>query len=836
MTRRILFNGITVFICISLSFSGCKKAPIEKITKKPVKKNKTIPTTISVKPENAIIVVPSKIEGNPKQVSRLTKLYKVASEELQKHFKLITGSDIPIVDDGNVPPGKYPFYIGIIPADDKKPIVSQESRWVITPKGACFYGDTEGYGTGAQYAIYAFLETQLGIHWVEPGDQGIVFKKQSPLVLKFGNFNWIPKLMFRAIRQAYRIDKRKTRTIPSSLIPFKELYPTIAENNKKAEEDILWKKRMRMGGSRPGGGHSFTKWWDKYGKTHPEYFALNKFGKREPVEARKTEQTNEFVKICPSNPEVAEQIVADWLPLKARRKYVGALLNDGNNNFCECENCKKLDVLLKGEKFGEHVTDRYVYLANSVAKKVKKHRPDACVAMYAYLASIWPPRKLKVEPNVVVQVVPYVIPLDLDVTEEVIGGWQRAGAKMIAFRPNYHTKYHPFPLPLGIEKQMFDVFQLAVKNGCISADYDSLVGNWDLTGMADYVLAKSMAEPDKPFEHWEEQYCSAYGAAAEDAKKYFRYWREEVWEKRLKPNLKKIATTGRHGNFARGLAWAIHSHYIRSFKPEGCNEYYNEKDFDITDKILLQAASRDLTPEQKKRVEQLILINQHSRLEFGAMYYRGSKGYEYSKKLLAFRKKYRSVLNVNWLSFLYCERVWGDICNLRLAKYLEKYPLPWIKTPFKWRFKMDPKNVGLKEKWQEKNWEETKDWKPIRVNVHWSNTYESPHIELKKKLKDYDGIGWYSFRIQTPDEMKGRKILLYFGGVDDSCWVYVNGKFAGKHISKKPADKNAPFEIKIDPFIKWDAETQHIMVRVEDLGGKGGVHKETWIVSKKSEQ
>ena len=62
-----------------------------------------------------------------------------------------------------------------------------------------------------------------------------------------------------------------------------------------------------------------------------------------------------------------------------------------------------------------------------------------------------------------------------------------------------------------------------------------------------------------------------------------RYWRREVWDGRLRPNLHRLADAGRYGNFARGLAWAIHSNYIKGYKPEGCAQYYTDADFDRTD-------------------------------------------------------------------------------------------------------------------------------------------------------------------------------------------------------------------------------------------------------------
>ena len=799
---------------------------------------------VTVAPDRAAIVTPAleELDGDEKNRLRVHALYEDAAVELQKHLHLVTGVEIPIHEQSESPSNVFLFKIGMTPDSDTAEFADQESRWLVTSDSACFYGDDAAYGMSVHNAVYDFLEHQLGVTWVEPGDSGIVYPRRPQLTLRPVSQRWVPKLMFRKIRQCYR--KRKEEVpLPERFVPFPEFFPSLEENNRKTDEDARWQRRMRMGGNRPGGGHAFPTWWDRYGATNPEYFALNKFGKREPVELPKgPKASREFIKMCPSNPGLAEQIVKNWLPKKDRQKYVNAGLNDGVENFCECENCRKLDIRL-GDDPGEdlppgtfvspegeytHLTDRYVYLANAVAREVRKHREDAMVAMYAYLTTLRPPRELRLEPNIVVQVVPYVIPLDREITEEIIGGWYKAGATQIAFRPNYHFKYHPMPLPIGIEKEMFDVFQLAVENGCISADYDSLMGCWNLTGMADYVLARAIADPGKDFTYWEDRYCSAFGNAAEDIREYFGYWRDQVWEGRLKPNLDRLVTAGRHGNFARGLGWSIRHDYIRGYKPEGCDQYYTESDFDHTDRILQNAAARELTPEERRRVEQLVLINRHSRLEHGAMYYRDSKGYTCARDLLAFRTKHRTDMNMAWTGVFYVEDVWGDVCNLELVKQLGKYTLPWIKTPFKWRFEMDAQDAGLKEAWQEKSWDETADWKPIRVNVYWSNTYESPHVELKEQLKEYDGIGWYSFRFQTPTEMKGREVFLYFGGVDDSCRVYVNGALAGDHME----DGDTPFEIRIDQAVDWDAEYQHVMVRVEDLEGPGGVHKPTWIVSR----
>jgi hypothetical protein len=580
-----------------------------------------------------------------------------------------------------------------------------------------------------------------------------------------------------------------------------------------------------MGGSRPGGGHAFCTWWKKYGKTHPEYFALNKFGKREPVPLPKKSQTDQFVKICAANPAVADQIIADWRPRSKVRKFVNAGMDDGTENFCQCDKCKKLDVPLKGERFADHLTDRYVHLANAVARRARKIRPDAMVSMYAYLSTLYPPRKTRVEPNVVVQVVPYVIPLETGITERILGGWKKMGATMLALRPNYHCKYMTGCIPLGVEKQMFDVFQNAVKNGCVSADYDSLTNNWPITSITDFILASAMADPSKPFDYWKNKYYSAFGAASKDVGRYFDYWRKELWNKRLLPNIQKICDKGGAGDFTRGLFWSL-------------GDYYKLSDFDKAGAFLKKALEKKLTKVERARIKELLLANEHAKLTFQAITAKPADKCEFAKTLLAFRRKHKKELPLQWLGVFSMELGNGDLTGFKLSKTMKGYLKPWLKTDLFWRFTLDPEDVGLKKKWQNKTWTDTTSWDKLRTDRFWERqfafdekcTLSKPVADL---IKRYDGIGWYATRISVPADWKGRKIFLRFGAVDESCWVWINGKKAGEHIYKLKNDWKTPFEIEIDKLVDWKKDKQTVMVRVEDKGGVGGIWRPVWLVSKK---
>lgn len=129
------------------------------------------------------------------------------------------------------------------------------------------------------------------------------------------------------------------------------------------------------------------------------------------------------------------------------------------------------------------------------------------------------------------------------------------------------------------------------------------------------------------------------------------------------------------------------------------------------------------------------------------------------------------------------------------------------------------------------------DWHDFRTDRTWENQFAADDpielpAEMAKVITSYDGIGWYATRVGIPPELKGRRVFLRFGAVDESCWVYVNGKLAGQHLYVKTNDWKTPFEIQIDGAIDWNEERQLVIVRVEDRAGLGGIWRPVWLVSK----
>ncbi len=772
--------------------------------------------TIPVK--ESVIVLPA--SPTPSQLA--------AADELETHLALITGRKPERIAEGGDAKERFAFHVGVTPPEEKNAVFEgNEARWLVDERGAYFYGDQGKDRRGVFFAVDEFLMKACGVRWIEPGDAGIVYQEKKVLELPVSSGRWVPALEFENIRPGGR---PSDTPLPDYLKPFQEFNTPIAERIRQSDDVRFWlRQHLRTGGLKhPGYGHAFVKWWDLYSKTNPEYFALNKYGQREPElyddpKGKKPEwsaRDKMFVKICPSNEGVSEQILGNWKKAGMPQK-INVCMNDMNFGFCRCEKCMELDGHKPEDFSNTHVrgvTDRYVYLANKIAREARRLRPDAEVVMYAYDEALIPPRFQKVEENVLVGIVP--TSLDLADIGNLFDGWRKAGTRKFAMRPNFHTVVATYILPSGIEKHMLDIFQVAYKAGGRATDYDSLTSFRRPNGIMDYVLARSFMNPEKSFSELEAEYCDSFGNAAPEMRDYFRYWRENVFEKKIRPHLKEILAAGKADNYNRGLCWNL-------------GKYYSEKDFDEADAILKKAAAIPNDPRSAERIRQFILANEHARLTFRAIVAADGAKLGAARKLMDFRTANKDKMTgLNWIGIFWFEILAGDITGVKMASDFKDYA-DAVPTPAMWNFKLDPKDEGRAGKWFESPSGIYGKWESIPTGDFWENTKkETVSPDLFGKIRDYNGIAWYAAALKIPPAFKGKKVFLYFGAVDEACWIYVNGKEAGKHLFLRKYDWKVPFEIEITSFIDWSKAKQDVVVRVEDKGGVGGLWRRVWLVTK----
>jgi hypothetical protein len=136
-----------------------------------------------------------------------------------------------------------------------------------------------------------------------------------------------------------------------------------------------------------------------YYDTHPEYYAMLKYGRR----IAKKKFTDRRTPLCLSNPDVSrisiERMIA-WIKKQPDKRFFPITYGD-TDVWCQCHECKNLDTTP-----GQYA-DRNLYWVNRVAREVGKKYPDKVFLTLAYQQTRKSPKRLKPEPNVIVLYAPW---------------------------------------------------------------------------------------------------------------------------------------------------------------------------------------------------------------------------------------------------------------------------------------------------------------------------------------------------------------------------------------------------------------------------------------------
>jgi hypothetical protein len=239
--------------------------------------------------------------------------------------------------------------------------------------------------------------------------------------------------------------------------------------------------------------------------------------------------------------------------------------------------------------------------------------------------------------------------------------------------------------------------------------------------------------------------------------------------------------------------------------------------------MIKKGLAKNLNPVQKRHLEQLLLANTHARVTYRAMAAQGKAKARAAVALLKFRRANKDKLNLNWERLNYLEMSFGDATGTKAAYLLSDYD-DFGETSVSWYFTPDPRKEGEKEQWEKSSIRKIRDtWTRIRVDTQWENQKRHPDANFRKMMENYNGWGYYALDLRIDPAWKGREISLIFGAVDESAWVWVNGKYAGKRLYVRDPDWSTPFAINITDQIDWSKRKQLIVVRVEDKNGAGGI-------------
>ncbi len=395
-------------------------------------------------------------------------------------------------------------------------------------KGKTFFmfanRDVEGYQSeyGTVNAVYTFLQDYLGVRWLWAGPLGEVVPKKDSISLKPFEKRYFPVL-------------RQRQSIFAKITIFRQ-------DGAPGMPGGDWSRRQRVQLDSlyaPAAGHGFGDWYDRFSKTHPEYFAMQSDGTR----TWKDKPAN--AKICESNPAVWNQWIKDVEESVAQypdRNIFNAAANDGYAmGICCCEECRKWDVptaekriwnYKKGKPIeGVALSDRQVKFANILAQKLKERFPDKDykVLIHAYGYSRPAPLREKPGENVVISNVSnfFSDPNSIDTSSprqtkmiEEFDAWLALTKNQI-WRPNTSNPANWVtggPLNLTGTKTEF---KRVVNSGILGISIDQVPNWWSTQGPQYYIMAQLAWDPKKDPDQILDEFCSSgFGPAADEIKSY----------------------------------------------------------------------------------------------------------------------------------------------------------------------------------------------------------------------------------------------------------------------------------------------------------------------------
>lgn len=496
----------------------------------------------------AIIVTPE----------RPTRVVAYAAEELARHVEKACGVRLEVVAE-NVAKEGVRIHLGPCRGsgiDASK--LAPEAFVLRVTDSAIFIAGNDGGGdpldantsAGTLWGVYEWLDRNLGVRWLWPGELGTHVPKTKTVTATSCNETIAPRFFQRRIRPG---------------LGFESTHPalgfTTAAAKRFSDEQAVFLRRHRMGRSYPVSyGHAFTDWWEKDGKTHPEWFQLLESGKRGP------KKKDGRFSMCVSNAELQREIVNRWTakrPLDAKTPgFINACEND-ILGLCACENCRALDgpapadyltfyppdSKVAGSRF---VSDRYAKFWLGVQQQAPA---GATVVGYAYFNYFSAPTSgIKLNPNILIGYCPSAGWFPRSEEEHAWmkqqwTGWRDTGARLF-MRTNHLLD--GYCMPFIFAHQFADEFHHAVKHGMVATDYDSLTGHWATQGPNLYVASRLHVRPEASADELLAEYFSAFGAASSQVKNYFTYWENFTTSSREKINQTMEALqTSRWRNWAK---------------------------------------------------------------------------------------------------------------------------------------------------------------------------------------------------------------------------------------------------------------------------------------------
>lgn len=524
---RFKFNLILLFVAIIMFLSSSVFARVYLVDAR--KKSK------------CTIVIPS----NANQVEAF------AAKELQYHLEKSTGLTPPIVKEPFIPQTGTRVFLGnciyaskIGINNSALPLNAYISKTSNNDYFICGNDTDEDpldfhTAVGTLFGVYDLLEKNLGVRWIWPGELGEVVPKRK--IISIAETDKVVKPIL--LLKQWRANPSEGAVKAGLAYSTPEKYQAFINGQK------LWLRRQRFFRNRSMSyGHAFSKYYELYGATHPEYFAMLPDGTR-GIDPKGTNRPD-FIAMCVSQPGLWKQIVEDW-KLKGKPDFINLCENDTSGS-CVCDVCMSWDVPDPKNKIAfdkrfqtvknewevatkswsgwmnglGSLSDRYAKYLNEAYQLAAKERADVKGIFYAYENYVMPPIQTKLNRNILIGIVPPMpfFPWNKDesaLVRKTFKGWYDKGSSLF-FRPN--TTLMGGCFPVSYAKTMTSDLSYGVKHNMLGVDFDSLTGQYATQGPTLYCIARVLNQPNSRATTFLNEYYSAFGPAKNEIKAYYEHW------------------------------------------------------------------------------------------------------------------------------------------------------------------------------------------------------------------------------------------------------------------------------------------------------------------------
>ncbi|MBI4026442.1 MAG: DUF4838 domain-containing protein [Verrucomicrobia bacterium] len=745
-----------------------------------------------------------------------------AAAEIQKYVEKMSGAKLPIVKEGDPVKAPISILVGHTTAAQKLGVkipsgfnpticadANEEEGYVLMTKGNSLIvgGNSDGQYQGTLYAAYALLE-KLGCRWYFPGEWGEVIPRQKTINVPDLQVKSKPDFAIRSVWLSGWLPTSKDEHLIyvewgariGMTTKGDSMYPTVGDGY--------------LGNLLPP---------DEYRNTHPEFYAMNKNGRRELHKNAKGQFSPQHAMFCLSNPAVlAESIKNLKACFEGKRRIriadsngIGLSPPDGAP-FCYCDQCLAANQnFYFPTRIGERMQSEEFF---GFISKLAKEFPGKYFSTYAYSLRELPPQGMKLPPNVMVKLAPISCcalhggndPACWRRQEMIrtVRQWRRLTPHLVLrdYDPHLLTGVFVPENEAAVIAANIPIYKEIGIKGMAREGRKVFMQTWISYYLTSKLLWNSKTDVATIKKDFYEKFFGP------DAGPPIQAW----WD--ACENALTQATVHIHEDWLLNHVYT--ADFVKSIRPN-----------------VESARKAAMTDVQRKRFDAFALIADH--LEAYAAMHAAEKNLDFAvaakeaDRMLEIKKKIQAV---NPFLYTFGER--REQRNTFTLGHKDRYEKLAAFTdgrkgrmvaplPLEMNFMRDRFNEGVIAEWYAPGFDDRNWGKHSTFNV-W-NAQEPPEDAAGH---DYDGYGWYRAVVKVPAEFAGKPVHLWLGGAINEGWVWINGDYAGHKPFTPWWTKTPDYDLDVTSMVKAGKDNV-VAIRLWNDADVGGLYRRAFFWSPK---